>query len=79
MRGQVTAFYLFMFTVFGVFGSYVIGSVSTYRFREVVWQALLIVAAVFMPIATLFMFRAIKPYRNRKSNGWRSWVSSICR
>jgi len=65
MRGQVTAFYLFMFTVFGALGSYVIGAVSTYIVGdpEKVWQALLIVAAVFMPIATFFMFRAIKPYR----------------
>jgi MFS family permease len=63
MRGQVTAFYLFMFTVFGAVGSYVIGAVSTYLFDEVVWKAVVTVAAVFMPIATLFMFRAIKPYR----------------
>jgi MFS family permease len=63
MRGQVTAFYLFMFTVFGAFGSYVIGLVSSFVVGEVVWQALLIVAAVFMPVATVFMFRAIKPYR----------------
>ena len=63
MRGQVTAFYLFMFTVFGAVGSYVIGAVSTYLFSEVVWKAVLSVAAVFMPIATVFMFRAIKPYR----------------
>jgi MFS family permease len=65
MRGQVTAFYLFMFTVSAALGSYVIGLVSTYVVvdPQKVWQALLIVAAVFMPIATFFMFRAIKPYR----------------
>lgn len=65
MRGQVTAFYLFMFTVFGALGSYVIGLVSTFVVGDPqkVWQALLIVAAVFMPVATVFMFRAIKPYR----------------
>jgi len=65
MRGQVTAFYLFMFTVSAAMGSYVIGAVSTYVVGdpEKIWQALLIVAAVFMPVATFFMFRAIKPYR----------------
>ena len=65
MRGQVTAFYLFMFIVFGATGSWVIGVVSTYVVGdpEKVWQALLIVAAGFMPVATFFMFRAIKPYR----------------
>jgi len=65
MRGQVTAFYLFMFTVAAALGSQVIGLVSSYIVvdPDKIWQALLIVAAVFMPIATFFMFRAIKPYR----------------
>jgi MFS family permease len=65
MRGQVTAFYLFMFIVFGATGSWVIGVVSTYVVGDPdqVWQALLIVAGAFMPVATFFMFRAIKPYR----------------
>ena len=64
MRGQVTALYLFMFTFFGAMGSWVIGAVSSYIVGdpELIWQALLIVAAVFMPIATFFMWRAIKPY-----------------
>ena len=65
MRGQVTAVYLFMFTVSAALGSYVIGAVSTYIVVDPakVWEALLIVAGVFMPVATFFMFRAIKPYR----------------
>ncbi len=65
MRGQVTAFYLFMFTVAAALGSQVIGLVSSYVVGDdtQIWRALLIVAAVFMPIATFFMFRAIKPYR----------------
>ena len=64
MRGQVTALYLFMFTFFGAMGSFVIGSVSTYVIGDPakLWQALLIVAGLFMPVATLFMWRAIKPY-----------------
>ncbi|MCB2066845.1 MAG: MFS transporter [Erythrobacter sp.] len=65
MRGQVTALYLFMFTFFGAMGSFVIGTVSTAVVGDPakLWQALLIVAAVFMPVATFFMWRAIRPYR----------------
>lgn len=65
MRGQVTALYLFMYTFFGAMGSFVIGTVSDLVVGDPakLWQALLIVAAVFMPLATFFMFRAIKPYR----------------
>ncbi len=65
MRGQVTAVYLFMFTFFGAMGSFVIGTVSDLIVGDPddLWEALLIVAAVFMPVATFFMWRAIKPYR----------------
>ncbi len=64
MRGQVTALYLFMFTFFGAMGSFVIGTVSDLVIGDPqkLWQALLVVAAVFMPTATFFMWRAIKPY-----------------
>lgn len=65
MRGQVTAFYLFMFTFFGAMGSFVIGLVAHYVIGDEsrLWQALLITACVLLPLATLLMFRAIKPYR----------------
>lgn len=65
MRGQVTAVYLFMFTFFGALGSFVIGTVSDLVVGDPakLWEALLIVAAVFMPAATFFMWRSIKPYR----------------
>jgi MFS family permease len=65
MRGQVTAFYLFMFTFFGAMGSLVIGLVAQYvvvdpqRLRE----ALLLTAGVLLPLACFLMFRAMKPYR----------------
>ena len=64
MRGQVTALYLFMYTVFGALGSFVIGTVSDLVVGDParLWQALLIVAGVFMPLATFFMWRAVKPY-----------------
>jgi MFS family permease len=65
IRGQVTALYLFMFTFFGAMGSFVIGFVSDFVVGDPdkVWQALLITAAVFLPLATFFMWRGIRPYR----------------
>lgn len=65
IRGQVTALYLFMFTFFGAMGSFVIGAVSDYIVGDPrnVWQALLITAAIFLPAATFFMYRGIRPYR----------------
>ncbi|NLR72656.1 MFS transporter [Novosphingobium sp. ERN07] len=65
MRGQVTAFYLFMFTFFGAMGSYVVGKVQDVVIGDPaqLWKALLLTASVLMPLATFLMFRAIKPYR----------------
>jgi len=65
MRGQVSAFYLFMFTFFGALGSFAIGAVSTYVVgnEQQLWKAILITAVVFLPAATYFMWRGIKPYR----------------
>lgn len=65
MRGQVSALYLFMFTFFGAMGSWVIGAVSTYVVGDEsqVWKAILITAVVFLPVATFFMYRGIRPYR----------------
>ncbi len=65
MRGQVSALYLFMFTFFGAMGSFVIGAVSTFVVGDEsqVWKAILITAAVFLPAATYFMWRGIRPYR----------------
>jgi MFS family permease len=65
MRGQVSALYLFMFTFFGAMGSFVIGGVSTYVIgdEQLIWQAILVTAVIFLPTATFFMWRGIKPYR----------------
>ncbi|WP_338466643.1 MFS transporter [Novosphingobium sp. ZN18A2] len=65
MRGQVTAFYLFMFTFFGAMGSFVIGLVSQYIVGdpEKLREALVITAAVVLPSACVLMYRAMKPYR----------------
>jgi MFS family permease len=64
MRGQVTAFYLFMFTFFGAMGSFVIGLIAQYVVGDParLWLALLITSATILPLATFFMFRAIRPY-----------------
>jgi len=65
MRGQVTALYLFMFTFFGACGPAVIGGVSTFIVgnEQEIWKAILITACLFLPLATFFMWRGIKPYR----------------
>lgn len=65
MRGQVTAFYLFMFTFFGAMGSFVIGTVAQRVIGEEskLWQALFLTALVLLPLATISMWRACKPYR----------------
>lgn len=65
MRGQVTAFYLFMFTFFGAMGSYVVGQVQDLVIGDPkqLWKAMLITASILLPLATFLMFRAIRPYR----------------
>ena len=65
MRGQVTAFYLFMFTFFGAMGSFVIGLVAQYVVGDPakLQHALVMTAGVLLPLACLLMFRAIRPYR----------------
>jgi MFS family permease len=64
MRGQVTAIYLFMFTFFGAMGSFIVGLVQDYIVGDStqLWKAMLLTAAILLPIATLCMIRAIRPY-----------------
>lgn len=65
MRGQVTAIYLFMFTFFGAMGSFVVGVVQDVVVGDParLWVALVVTASVLLPLATLCMVRAIRPYR----------------
>jgi MFS family permease len=65
MRGQVTAIYLFMFTFFGATGSFVVGLVQDYVIgvEKDLWKTMVLTASVLLPIATLCMVRAIRPYR----------------
>lgn len=62
MRGQVTAFYLFMFTFFGAMGSWFIGAISD-KLTGNLGQAILITACTLLPLAAFLMYRAIRPYR----------------
>jgi MFS family permease len=62
MRGQVTAFYLFMFTFFGAMGSWFIGAASDYITGDL-GNAILLTAGIMMPLAAFLMYRAIRPYR----------------
>jgi MFS family permease len=64
MRGQVTAVYLFMFTVFGAMGSLLIGLVNQYLFADeaALWKTMALTAAVLMPLAVLAISRGIVPY-----------------
>lgn len=62
MRGQITAFYLFMFTFFGAMGSWFIGAISD-KVTGNLGQAILFTACTLLPLAAFLMFRAIKPYR----------------
>jgi MFS family permease len=61
MRGQITAFYLFMFTFFGAMGSWFIGGVSDHVTGDL-GSAILITACTIMPFAAFLMYRAIRPY-----------------
>ncbi len=62
MRGQITAFYLFMFTFFGAMGSWFIGAASDHVTGDL-GNAILITACTVMPFAAFLMYRAIRPYR----------------
>jgi MFS family permease len=65
MRGQVTAIYLFMFTFFGAMGSFVIGLVQdiVIGVEADLWKTLVLTASTLLPLATFFIYRAIRPYR----------------
>jgi MFS family permease len=62
MRGQITAFYLFMFTFFGALGSWFIGAASDHITGDL-GSAILLTAGILMPLAAFLMYRAIRPYR----------------
>jgi MFS family permease len=65
MRGQVTAIYLFMFTFFGAMGSFFVGVVQDNLFgvEKDLWKTMALTSAILLSLATYFMARAMKPYR----------------
>ncbi|MGE5721537.1 MAG: MFS transporter, partial [Sphingomonadales bacterium] len=64
MRGQITAIYLFMFTVFGALGSLFIAAITRYVVgdEQKLWMSMAISAAVLMPVAAYAIVRGIRPY-----------------
>jgi MFS family permease len=65
MRGQITGLYLMMFTAFGSLGSLLVGIFidDVFGHDTDVWKALVLISAILSPLATFFMWRGIKPYR----------------
>ncbi len=64
MRGQVTAVYLFMFTVFQALGSLLIAAFNQYVIgvESELWKTLCLTAAIIMPLAAWAISRGIRPY-----------------
>lgn len=63
MRGQITAIYLFMFTVFGALGSQLIGTLTHRVFgEEHLWKTIVVTASVLMPLAAIAISRGVRPY-----------------
>jgi MFS family permease len=64
MRGQVTAIYLFLFTVFSALGSLFIGMITDRVFGNEadLWKAMAGIALVLMPMAAVAISFGIKPY-----------------
>lgn len=64
MRGQVTAVYLFMFTVFQALGSLFIAAFNqlVIGVESELWKTLCLTAAIIMPLAAWAISRGIRPY-----------------
>jgi MFS family permease len=64
MRGQITAIYLFSYTVFGALGSFVIALITRFIVGDEskLWLSMVIAVATILPIAVLGVALAIRPY-----------------
>ena len=64
MRGQITAVYLFMFTVFGALGSQLVGTLTQRVFHSdaQLWKSMVLTASILMPLAAFSISRGVKPY-----------------
>lgn len=66
MRGQVTAIYIFIFTISGALGSLFIALVTKYIVGDEarLWEALAISALLLLPLAIYAIVCGLKPYAN---------------
>ena len=64
MRGQVTAIYLFMFTVFGAVGAFLVPFVTTYIAggEQNLWISMALIAGGLLPLAVYAISLGMKPY-----------------
>lgn len=64
LRGQVTAIYIFIMTVFGALGSFLVSLVTTFVVGDPqkLWISLFVVAAALLPFALLALTRSLQPY-----------------
>jgi hypothetical protein len=64
MRGQVTAMYLFIYTVFQAIGSLMIATVTQFIIGDEskLWLAMSVTAAILMPAAAFTISRGLKHY-----------------
>jgi MFS family permease len=64
VRGQVTAIYLFLYTLLGSCGSFFIGLITEFVIGDEskVWISMSIVAGVLLPLGCICFYLALKPF-----------------
>ncbi|WP_404711057.1 MFS transporter [Sphingomonas sp. MMS24-J13] len=64
MRGQITALYLFSYTVFGALGSFVVALITRFVVGDEskLWLSMMIAVGAILPIAVVAVALAIRPY-----------------
>lgn len=64
MRGQITAMYLFMYTVFGALGSFFVALVTKYVVADEhkLWLSMSLSVSVLLPLAAIAIASGIRPY-----------------
>jgi MFS family permease len=64
MRGQITALYLFSYTVFGALGSFVVALITRFIVGDEskLWLSMMIAVGAILPIAVIAVALAIRPY-----------------
>lgn len=64
MRGQITALYLFSYTVFGALGSFVVALITRFVVGDEskLWLSMMIAVGTILPVAVVAVALAIRPY-----------------